>query len=219
MKTLKVLLLSWILLPVLSYGQEQIFSKSNDGNIVVKPQYIESFHNGDYKNITPYIVEQSKNETALDGSTYLIKCLKYRNWENDPGDMHVLEVLYQDKVIYSLVNNNSGWENIADEPQGVEKTPFYYKMDLDDNTIALLFVGVYIMSQPPYLTVVILKNGNVALVFNKPSYINKIERNGGEINFTLQSNTLEYLDMNSSEPINPPDLHTLTLKNGMIYYK
>ena len=218
MKTLKVLLLC-ALLPALSYGQEQVFSKSNDGVIVVKPKYIESFHNGDYKNITPYIVEQSRNETASDGSVYLVKCLKYRNWENDPGDMHVLEVLYQNKVIYNLVNNNSGWENIADEPQGVEKTSFYYKMNLGDDAIALLFVGVYIMSQPPYLSMVVLKDGKATLVFNKPSYINKIEKNGDTIDFKLQSNTLEYLDINSSEPINPPELHTLTLKDGMIYYK
>ena len=47
--------------------------------------------------------------------------------------------------------------------------------------------------------------------------MNKIERNGDEINFTLQSNTLEYLD--SDTPINSPDLHTLTLRDDMIYYK
>ena len=48
-------------------------------------------------------------------------------------------------------------------------------------------------------------------------YINKIEKNGDAIDFKLQSNTLEYLDSNT--PINSPDLHTLTLKDGMIYYK
>lgn len=74
------------------------------------------------------------------------------------------------------------------------------------------------MSQPPQLTVVCVQGDKAILVFNKPSYINEIKKSGNEINFTLQSNTLEYLDINSA-PINSPDLHTLTLKDGMIYYK
>lgn len=69
------------------------------------------------------------------------------------------------------------------------------------------------------LTIVCVQENKGTLVFNKPSYVNKIEKDGDEINFILQSNTLEYLDINSSEPINPPELHTLTLKDGMIYYK
>lgn len=62
-----------------------------------------------------------------------------------------------------------------------------------------------------------MQENKAILVFNKLSYMNKIEKNGDEINFTLQSNTLEYLD--SDTPINSPDLHTLTLRDGMIYYK
>lgn len=83
--------------------------------------------------------------------------------------------------------------------------------------MVLFFTGIIIMSQPPFLTAVVLKDGKATLVFNEPSYINKIEKNGDAIDFKLQSNTLEYLDSNT--PINSPDLHTLILKGGMIYYK
>ncbi len=64
--------------------------------------------------------------------------------------------------------------------------------------MALLFIGTYIMSQPPRLTILVLKKGNETI-------------------FTLQANTVEYRDV--GVPCDSPELHTLVFKEGMIYYE
>ena len=112
-----------------------------------------------------------------------------------------------------------GWCYLDDEVKSslLSFTDVFLYTNLKDDAVVLFFTGIIIMSQPPFLTAVVLKDGKATLVFNEPSYINKIEKNGDAIDFKLQSNTLEYLDSNT--PINSPDLHTLTLKDGMIYYK
>ena len=154
------------------YAQEQVFTIDNDGNIGIKANYIESYLVKKYKNTSPYIQMLNENEKTLNGDSYAIECLKYRNWENDPGDMHLIRIRYQGKELFSL-ENNEGWEYITNEPNGdVKKTSFFYKINLDEESVALVFVGVYIMSQPPRLTIIVLKNGKASLVFDKPYYIN-----------------------------------------------
>ena len=199
------------------YAQEQVFTIDNDGNIGIKANYIESYFVQKYKNTCPYIQMLNEKEKTLNGDSYAIECLKYRNWENDPGDMHLIRIRYQGKELFSL-ENNEGWEYITNEPNGdVKKTSFFYKINLDEESVALVFVGVYIMSQPPRLTIIVLKNGKASLVFDKPYYINQVTKNKNGIMLTLQANTVEYRDV--GVPCNSPELHTLEFKNGMIYYK
>ena len=197
-------------------AQEAIFETTR-GEIVTKSKFIDQFQNDVYTNITPYILKQNTNESLQNGDSYTIKCLKYRNWENDPGDIHVIQVLHQGKEIFKL-NKDEGWEYINQEPSGgLTRTNFYYSIDLDKDTKVLVFVGIYIQSLPPYISMVVLKSDKATLVFNKPYYINKIEKQGNKINFILQKNTLEYV--NSSTPVNQPILKTLTMEDGRMYFK
>lgn len=83
--------------------------------------------------------------------------------------------------------------------------------------MALLFIGTYIMSQLPRLTILVLKKGNASLVFDRPSYVNNVDKKGNETIFTLQANTVEYRDV--GVPCDSPELHTLAFKEGMIYYE
>lgn len=216
MKT-KLILLFVLLLSIRAYGQEPVFSETEDDLFVTKAKFVEEFHFAKYDNVTPYILKQKTFELDRSGRRYVVNCMKFRNWKNDPGDIHVVEIRRGGRRVFSMTND-LGWECIDNETQGPGKTSFYYKVNLDDDTIALVFMGIYIMSQPPYLTVFVLKKGHGGFVFNKPFYVNDIKSDGYETVFTLQSNTLEYLDINSG-PINSPDLHTLTFKDGMMYYK
>lgn len=216
MKTVLTLVFFWAS-AMLGYGQEQVFDMGTDGNITIKGKYVETYPVKKYKNTSPYIRMLDESEYTSNGGRYDIECLKYRNWENDPGDIHIIRISCQGKEICSL-ENNEGWGYLTDEPDGdVRKTSFYYKIDQGEDSMALLFIGTYIMSQPPRLTMLVLKNGNASLVFDRPSYVNNVDKKGNETIFTLQANTVEYRDV--GVPCDSPELHTLVFKEGMIYYE
>ena len=215
MKTI-VTILVMIFLAQATKAQESVF-EITAGEIITKSKFIDQFQYDVYTDITPYILKQNTNESLQNGDSYKINCLKYRNWENDPGDIHVIQVLHQEKEIFKL-NKDEGWEYINEEPNGgLTKTNFYYSIDLDKDTKVLVFVGIYIQSLPPHISMVVLKSGKATLVFNKPYYINEIEKQGNKIDFILQENTLEYV--NSFTPVNQPILKTLTMENGRMYFK
>lgn len=92
---------------------------------------------------------------------------------------------------------------------------------MGNNTVALVFSGSNIMSQPPLLTVVEVKDGMANMVFNKPFYINGISRQDQRVAFSLQANTVEYVENNAGNtiPTNAPEPHTLTIENLLIYYQ
>ena len=215
MRTIVTILLMMFLAQT-TKAQEFIF-ETTAGEIVTKSKFIDQFQNDVYTNITPYILKQTTNESLQNGDSYTINCLKYRTWGNDPGDIHVIQVLHQGKEVFKL-NNDEGWKYINEEPDGgITKTKFYYSIDLDKNTKVLIFVGIYIQSLPPYISMIVLKSGKATLVFNKRCYINEIKKQGNKIDFILRKNTLEYV--NSSTPVNQPILKTLTMENGRMYFK
>ena len=71
---------------MLGYGQEQVFDMDTDGNITIKRKYVETYPVKKYKNTSPYIRMLDESEYTSNGGRYDIECLKYRNWENDPGE-------------------------------------------------------------------------------------------------------------------------------------
>ena len=195
MKTVLILVFFWAS-AMLGYGQEPI-----------KRKYVETYPVKKYKNTSPYIRMSDESEYTSNGDRYDIECLKYRNWENDPGDIHLIRISCQGKKICSL-ENNEGWGYLTNEPDGdIRKTSFYYKIDQGEDSMALLFIGTYIMSQPPRLTILVLKKGNASLVFDRSSYVNNVDKKGNETIFTLQANTVEYRDV--GVPCNSPELHTV----------
>ena len=156
MRTIVTILLMMFLAQT-TKAQEFIF-ETTAGEIVTKSKFIDQFQNDVYTNITPYILKQTTNESLQNGDSYTINCLKYRNWGNDPGDIHVIQVLHQGKEVFKL-NNDEGWKYINEEPDGgITKTKFYYSIDLDKNTKVLIFVGIYIQSLPPYISMIVLKS-------------------------------------------------------------
>ncbi|WP_304211426.1 hypothetical protein [Phocaeicola plebeius] len=215
MRTIVTILLMMLLVQT-TKAQESIF-ETTAGEIVTKSKFIDPFRKKTYNNITPYILKQTTNESLQNGDSYTINCLKYRNWENDPGDIHIIQILHQGKEVLKL-NKVDGWKYISEEPDGgITKTNFYYSIDLDKDTKVLIFVGIYIQSLPPYISMVVLKSGKATLVFNKRCYINEIKKQSNKIDFILRENTLEYV--NSSTPVNQPILKTLTMENGRMYFK
>ena len=105
MRTIVTILLMMFLAQT-TKAQEFIF-ETTAGEIVTKSKFIDQFQNDVYTNITPYILKQTTNESLQNGDSYTINCLKYRNWGNDPGDIHVIQVLHQGKEVFKLNNDES----------------------------------------------------------------------------------------------------------------
>ena len=224
MKRLVVLFFILCSFELYAKAQTMVFTYDEKGNIVSCSKFIEPFDQGlgldKYTNLT-YRKAFSADVSTVSGAMYKVEGFRLDGygWEGEPGDYHLIRIEKDGNEIFEQICI-LGWIYFPDDlPSSNVADRRFFVYPLKDNSLALFFCGTIMSSQSPQLTIVCVQENKGTLVFNKPSYVNKIEKDGDEINFILQSNTLEYLDMNSSEPINPPDLHTLTLKDGMIYYK
>ena len=243
MKKIYSLLIAMILANVTSTAQEQIFNTSSDGSIIVKSKFIDEFDNWPYENTTPYILKFSEtidiiphftinkdltiknktpnkfdlNNTETLKTHYTIKGLRYKCWTDaDPGDFNVIEILFGNDTILTFKFDN-GWDKMSTD-YGSYTSKFCGIENLGDDTYAAIFKGIDIMSQPPYITIIVMKNGKASLVFNKPMIINDIKTNAdGTKTFDLQENVVEWIDENT--PANSPITHTMTIANGNIYFK
>lgn len=88
--------------------------------------------------------------------------------------------------------------------------------NLDSDTVMLLFTGITIIASPIYYYNHI-KKGKATLVFNKPSFIEKVQYLNSETTFSLYTNTVEYYE--NGTPMNNASIRILYVKNKMIYFK
>lgn len=198
------------------YAQEPVFSVS-DNNIIIKKKFVEKFMNEKWTDITPYV--PVKNIPVSAGTCkYSVQLMKYKNWENEPGDYNVIKIRNENENKTILFRTyDEGWDYFytAKDYKKSQDVPFKeIVFGLKDKV--LVFTGVTIMSQPPFITIVLIHNGKATLVYNKPSYINEIKKNGNNIIFDLQLNTVEYDD--NHKPYNNAEYATMTFRNGMIFY-
>ena len=199
-------------------AQNTVFSCGDANNIVTNSSYISTFDNGEFDNISSHTLFKDYTVTSKAGTEYIIKCYKNTAWEDEPGDWHYFEILNNGEVIFSE-DYADGWIFLSDVLASslTSESNAFLKFDLDNNTVLLLFEGSTIMSQPPFLTGVILRDGKATLVYNKTGYIEQVVQSSSETVFTICENTVEY-DANDN-PFSTPIIKTLTIKNGMMYYK
>lgn len=214
----KVLILMFCLLQGMSYAQNAVFSYENLNNIVIDSSYISAFDNGKFDNILNHTLYKDYTVMSKVGTKYTIRCYKNMGWEDEPGDWHYLEILNNGKVIFSE-DYADGWIFLSDVITSslTPVTSAFLKFDLDDDVVLLLFEGITIMSQPPYLTGIVLYNGKATLVYNKVGHIEKVLQSTFGTVFTIRENTVEY-DANNN-PFYEPIIRILTINNGMMYYE
>lgn len=212
-----MLILVMCMMCFLSYAQEQVFTYDNS-QIKSNPQFIEAFGNGEFGNITSHSLQKSYSISAPNGDKYIVKCFKNAGWENEPGDWHYLEIVYNGQTIYSI-DYADGWEYLSSNLKKylLPMAEAFYQKNLDNDTVMLLFTGITIMSQPPYVTIIILKNGEATLVLNKPFFIEKVQHSNNEDIFSLCAKTIEYYD--DGTPMNSASIQKLYVKNKMIYFQ
>ncbi len=195
------------------YGQIQIFRTGDSGNIITSPEYIEPFINGNRSDIKPYILKETSVINTDVG--YTIRCLRYNGWENETGDFNVIEINTGQGEVLNL-QYDEGWERVSMPGLQCGNKPFYHET-LVNGEVALFFTGATLMSQPPYLTIIILAHGRAYLVFNKRMIVNNVVRENEDLSFNLQENVIEWTD--EYTPADDAVLHTISIKNGLMYFE
>ena len=133
MKLRNIVWVGMLFLSLLTYAQKPVYSFSDKGDIVTNSSYIKPFDTCTFKGVTPYIMKFENMLKTLSGQTYEIRCYKYNNWENDPGDFHVIEVRYNNNVVLTL-ENPEGWDFFSqDFVSSIMSYLCYGKVDLDEN--------------------------------------------------------------------------------------
>lgn len=216
-KTKRVITSFVIAFGILNHAQGQIVYSTTQPE-KVDTSFIKSFENDEQRTgLTPYTLKLSK-DVFVKNTTYTIRMLKYKGWEDECGDFTVIEIAHNHLKALSL-KYDDGWDYFytsKDYKKDVSN-PFEI-IPLSENSTALVFTGVTITSEPPYITIVILGNNALPkLVYNVPSFIKDIKVENGKTVFTLQMNTVEY-DRNNI-PYNTPIIKTLTFGNGEITFK
>jgi len=192
-----------------AFGQtgEAIYSISGN-TIVTKSTFIDTFFVDHSEILTPYV--HKKTETIIPSSAYGVFSLRlstFNGYEDEAGMCNVIEILRDGMRILQLTNSN-GFESISSYVK-TEKGD-YTLVSLSTNTYALIFNEWIYASQPSMVSIILIRNGEVKLVYNKPMFINSLTKQAGSLSMTLQSNTSEYLDYDKDpKPVDPPELHTL----------
>lgn len=195
-------------------NMKSLFKADDGGHIIISSEYIDTFINESHNDIEPYILKGKSVINADDD--YTIKCFKYNGWENEAGDFNVIEISTVQGEVLRL-RSDEGWDNISVTAlQCGNNKPYHYET-LANGSIALFFTGTVLMSQPPYLTIIVLTHGKAYLVFNKKMIINNVVRNNGDLLFNLQENVVEWIDENT--PAGDAVLHTISVKDGLMYFE
>lgn len=206
------------LIPVLSISaQTLVYNSVNPDSI--NSLFIDSFYNEQWKNVEPYVLK--KNMTLFSNNQkeqYNISLLKFKNWDNEPGDFNVIKISSRVQTDF-IQTDADGWNYFYTEGTTSDISKPVYTTESSDGCTFVLFTGIEISSEPPFLTIYTLKNGKVTLVFNKRGYINNISTIRGKSDFTFQLNTLEYRNLGDTIPIKPADIHHIIFTDGKITYQ
>ena len=166
---MKTLILSSLLLccELPAVAQHDIYTLNARGEVVSDSAFIDPFFWKDQR--TPY--EQIYSETLpVQGfaKPYTIRLYNYENSEYDPGYFCIIEIEYGGRPCLRLAQSNA-WDKFVID---YEYTDQYYRLvDLGQRTYALLFTGYHYASDPEQLTIVILREGEATLVFNRQRHI------------------------------------------------
>lgn len=200
-------------------GQDIVTRFSSDGGVAVDTSYIEPFAQGldldYYQNLDPSILKDEMKVTTPSGSVYTVKALRFKGWENESGDFNVVEIYKGGNKIYDMTCIE-GFGFFPTKFTDESKPRCCYPINIGDETVALVFHGIYIMSQPPQITIVVLNDQLAKLVFNKSFRIKDLKKNNEDVKFVLQENTIQLKD---GKPDREPIFKTLSISKDCISIK
>jgi len=200
-----------ILSVVLSIFNVRLFAQSGaplysffGDSISTNSIYIDNFFIDASTPLAPYSICRTDSLFSGPYGVFSVRFSKFSGYESEPGFCNVIEILRNDTIVLQLRGSN-GFARLSSYVQ--TESQDFALVPLGTNMYALVFVEWVYASQPPMTTVVLVRNSQAKLVFNKPAFISAIVRQTGIFSMTLQTNTVEYND--NMDPLNTPDAHII----------
>lgn len=205
-----------LFLCIFNYAQGQVVYQGKKTQKAGTP-FVIPFENDETRTgLTPYTLKHSETVTTTSGENYTVNCLRYKGWDEESGDYNVIEIKsgnttllsanYDDGFVYFFCEN----KNLANSHKS------FYQIDMGMGYTALVFTGVAMSSEPPYVTVVVLKDNTATLAYNNRYYLEDVIRMEEEdvTSLRMRKNTIEYGadDKPSEEPI----IKYLTFMDGRV---
>lgn len=200
-----------------SYAQEQIYPIASSRKVPAYEQPVIPFENDETRTgLTPYTLKHSETVTTTSGEKYTVNCLRYKGWDEESGDYNVIEIKSGNTTLLSA-NYDDGFEYFFCENSNIANNhKAFYQIDMGKGYTALVFTGVAMSSEPPYVTVVVLKDNTATLAYNNRYYLEDVIRMEEEdvTSLRMRKNTIEYGadDKPSEEPI----IKYLTFMDGRV---
>ena len=108
----KILFLLFLLNIIVAKGQNVVTKFTSSGDFAVNPSYVKPFNEGinleSYKNLDPSILKDEMKINTPSGTSYIVKAFRFKDWGNDPGDYHVVEIYKDENKIYEMLSID-GW--------------------------------------------------------------------------------------------------------------
>ncbi len=192
---------------------EPIYTFADD-TIVIKQKFIDGYYLGDLTETTPYVLTRTEEVRLPDSSGKSdLRLLKYRNDEDEWIEFNVIELVRNGVTTLQLQNTN-GWGELS---PSLNLSGNYIRIELTNNTIALIFEEYIYASQPSNISIIIITENEAKLIYNKPMFINSVNITGNSFSMELQSNTVEYKA--NGTPYDAPITHKIWLQNNVLWFK
>jgi len=215
-KSIVVILALWMVNIIHVYSQD-IFSNSNSG-IIAKKEYVNPMSGNTNLNNLPYVLKGTTLFTNPDTNYgYKITCEKYKGWENEPGDFHVLK-FYSNNALITEFQNALSWVKIPSELRQYSNNDFFIPVTISNNVTALIFIGYVYESEPSELSIFIVKGNSVILVFNKKLLIQNIIKTSSSFSMILRDKFSSFSSYNSSTNIFAGNTYKIWLENQSLKF-
>lgn len=216
----KILFLLFLLNIIVAKGQNVVTKFTSSGDFAVNPSYVKPFNEGinleSYKNLDPSILKDEMKINTPSGTSYIVKAFRFKDWENDPGDYHVVEIYKDENKIYEMLSID-GWNYFPKQLTNETINRCCYPVNINDDTVALVFDGVSYPYEYGLVGIVILNSNLAKLVFNKRFKIRELKKTDEEVKFVMQENIVEYFSSgNKAIPNSEPILKTLSISKDCI---
>lgn len=218
----KVLFLLFLLNALVVKGQDVVTSLTSNGDITVNPSYVEPFNEGldleSYKKLDPSILKDEMKINMPSGTSYIVKAFRFKDW-NDRGDYHVVEIYKDENKIYEMLSI-VGWNYFPKRLTNGTTNRCCYPVNINDDTVALVFDGVFYPYEYGLVGIVVLNSDQAKLVFNKRFKIHELKKTDEEVKFVMQENIVEYSFYGDKAiPTSEPILKTLSISKDCISLK
>ena len=181
MPLMLLIVLTWIYSPIskisfsdtnVTPSKQEFISQFKFGqDIPVNMSYIEPFDENvpeEFQLMEATELVDTMIVNTRSGDTYIIKALTFPDRGIKPGDFHCVEIYMGERKIFEM-KRFQGWSYLPERmARGRKNSAICCPFNVLDDTIVLLLYGTELMDQFPQLPIVVMKEGEARLVFNKP---------------------------------------------------